>query len=960
MLKKYLKRITAVALSLAVTVTSAAVCQPETAKAAYVNPRRVSVHDPSIFKDTDGTYYVFGSHMADAKSTDLINWTQINPDWNSRNRNWQTDSIYKGSAGNVLTNLAEPFEWAGYNDADCSNGGVAVWAPDIIYNENYEWSNGEKGAYMMYFCTTSSWKRSCIAYAVSKKADGPYDYVDTVIYSGFTRDGRVDNGTNGGSSTRNTKWNNDYLNLNELIAKGTISGISDNWFNGNDWNANYAPNAIDPCIFYDKDGNLYMVYGSWSGGLFLLELDEKTGAVKYPGKDSTDSATGTVTDRYFGTRIAGGNHKSGEAPYILYDKETGYYYLYETYGGLTANGGYNMRMFRSKNVDGPYVDAAGKKATANNGNNYSQYGIKLIGNYSFSGQQGYRAAGHNSAMIDTDGKRYLFYHQRFENRGEYHEVRVRQQFLNEDGWPVETVYEYRDTDAKIENYSNNDVTGTYEIINHGTATDGSMIYSQTAVLKPDGKVAGDVTGTWTKTDSKKGYDYVTLKVGGVTYKGFFMKQYSEKSTSAKVMTFSAIGSDNTCLWGSMTNSSTEASTNSLIYGFDFETAPSGKNLTPVSGSAKNGLAVLKGTAKIESDSQRGSVLHLTNSAGAKGINYLALPSDTLTTVTSSGYTVSMWVNVCSSSTNPNSALFEADGGGKDQYPVTRISVNSISRINAQNDGATYADTTKAYSYKTNEWHHYMYTVGPDGIHTYLDGKLFDTDTSKNIGLSFESGNQWRIQTATNVCVGSGYIWDDEDVRDVKFDDVYIYKGTMGANQASELFTEQQKDLSQTTDNDNNDNETTTGDNKNETTTDNNKNETTTTDNNKNETATTDNNKNETAATDNPQQDGGESGTTASKSVKKVTIKSVKSTKKKQAIIKWKKVSGAKGYQIQYSLKKSFKKKKAVTIKKVKTIKKTIKKLKSGKKYYFRMRAYKTSNGKKVYGKWSNVKKVKVK
>ncbi len=100
-----------------------------------------------------------------------------------------------------------------------------------------------------------------------------------------------------------------------------------------------------------------------------------------------------------------------------------------------------MRLFRSKEVTGPYLDAAGNHAADSNRNNDS-YGIKLIGNYKFSGASvGYKAAGHNSAFIDEDGQHYLIYHQRFDQGTEYHEVRVHQQFLNQKGWPVTAVFE---------------------------------------------------------------------------------------------------------------------------------------------------------------------------------------------------------------------------------------------------------------------------------------------------------------------------------------------------------------------------------------------------------------------------------------------------------------------------------------------------------------------------------------
>ena len=94
--------------------------------------------------------------------------------------------------------------------------------------------------------------------------------------------------------------------------------------------------------------------------------------------------------------------------------------------------------------------------------------------------------------------------------------------------------------------------------------------------------------------------------------------------------------------------------------------------------------------------------------------------------------------------------------------------------------------------------------------------------------------------------------------------------------------------------------------------------------------------------------------------KSVSPKKVKSAKKAVSV-EWKKVRGVKGYQIQVATDKKFKKnKKTVTIKKQKTTKTTVKKLKAKKKYYVRVRTYKIVNGKKVYSAWSKVKSVKTK
>ena len=90
---------------------------------------------------------------------------------------------------------------------------------------------------------------------------------------------------------------------------------------------------------------------------------------------------------------------------------------------------------------------------------------------------------------------------------------------------------------------------------------------------------------------------------------------------------------------------------------------------------------------------------------------------------------------------------------------------------------------------------------------------------------------------------------------------------------------------------------------------------------------------------------------------KAKIVSVKSVSKKGVKITWNKVRTAKGYQIKYSAKKNMTDAKTATSG---SLSKKITKLKSGKRYYFKVRAYKTADGSRIYGGWSSTKSVKVK
>ena len=91
-------------------------------------------------------------------------------------------------------------------------------------------------------------------------------------------------------------------------------------------------------------------------------------------------------------------------------------------------------------------------------------------------------------------------------------------------------------------------------------------------------------------------------------------------------------------------------------------------------------------------------------------------------------------------------------------------------------------------------------------------------------------------------------------------------------------------------------------------------------------------------------------------VKKVTAKA----KKRTAVISWKKVKGASGYEVYRSTKKNGKYAAVKTINKGKKVTFTNKNLKKGKTYYYKIKAYKKVNGKKVLGQFSAVKSVKIK
>ena len=477
---------------------------------------KVSVHDPSVVKGEDGKYYIFGSHMAAAVSDDLRVWNYIT---NEENAGANGYVAWNPVFTDLSNTSSHAFDFTGSSTSVVKNegNGYSVWAPDVVYNK-------KMGKYVMYYCTTSNFNTSTICFGVSDTIDGGYVWQKNLVYSGLN-----------GSNYKKTNVL-DYVDEEYVV---------NNYFGNGGYDFKKYPNAIDPSIFYDGDGRMWMVYGSWSGGIFILEVDEETGDVIRPEADPDNEV-----DPYYGKRILCGYHKSCEAPYILYDQEAGYYYLYVSYGALTADGGYQIRVYRSENPDGPYEDMNGDRSCMTSTQKHETYGLKLSGNYRLpSLSNAYKATGHNSAFIDDDGKRYIVYHTRFENRAEYHEPRVKQYLLNEEGWPCMLPYITKGETVSETGYDKSEIVGRYYVVDQGTSINGLIAEPFILYLTEDGKVYGDgLFGTW---EAKEGTPYVHIKYGKegkpvVEYSGVFSQQ--EDEALSKVITFSVVAS-NPSVWG---------------------------------------------------------------------------------------------------------------------------------------------------------------------------------------------------------------------------------------------------------------------------------------------------------------------------------------------------------------------------------------------------------------------------
>lgn len=537
---------------------------------------RIAVHDPSIVMDvteptTNPKYYIYGSHLGRAKTYASGNYQIWNTFKTGEENTGTSNSLFADVNGKLVnfkdaysTQLVKKVKNYKGEEVDFPNFDAHAWqakgnnvkgmqwAPDVIYNKTMK-------KWCMYMSLNGDNWCSTIVCFISDDLEGPWIYQGPVVCSGFS----------GRYAHNGFVASGDWKNTDLAIATGCTSLLQR--YNTDKWSP-YGPNCIDPCVFYDDDDNLWMSYGSWFAGIFMIKLDKENGlrdyTYTYPyqvkGVTTTEEAADAdaTSDPYFGKKIAGGWGVSGEASYI--QKVGKYYYLFMSYGGLTAAGGYQIRVFRSEKPDGPYkdcltktgIDAMYDKYILNFGGDAKRdEGVKLFGNYQWETMPNAELAqGHNSAIVDHKGRALIVYHTRFMNRGEEHEVRVHQLFVNQDGWLVAAPYEfsgetYTDNDIATQQlYDATEVAGDYQIIAHPYRQNtAAMDYEKpvTIHLNADGSISGEYTGKW---ELVSGTSYINLTLKGVAtanaevmFKGVLTEQTIDY-TNIKALCFTALSS----------------------------------------------------------------------------------------------------------------------------------------------------------------------------------------------------------------------------------------------------------------------------------------------------------------------------------------------------------------------------------------------------------------------------------
>ncbi|KEO74434.1 arabinan endo-1,5-alpha-L-arabinosidase [Anditalea andensis] len=294
-------------------------------------------------------------------------------------------------------------------------------------------------------------------------------------------------------------------------------------------------NAIDPAVIIDKTGAHWMYYGSAFDGIYVMELDPSSGLAK------TDNDKGfRIAQRGFsGTNING----NIEAPEVIFNEATGFYYLFLSYDWLETK--YNIRVGRSENPTGPFLDYNGNDMNGKNDDI-----PMIVAPYQFQGHSGWQGVAHNAVF--RDGDTFYIAHQGRPAADKFYMImHVRKLYWTDDGWPLASPQRFANLETV--NVNTEDLVGNWEeiVLNYriipGYADEQFLPDMQQAsdlVFNADGSIGNEAGQTWTYAAP-----WLTVNRGdGNILKVFVDNGYDWENHKPTIL-FTGLDQKGTAIWG---------------------------------------------------------------------------------------------------------------------------------------------------------------------------------------------------------------------------------------------------------------------------------------------------------------------------------------------------------------------------------------------------------------------------
>lgn len=298
------------------------------------------------------------------------------------------------------------------------SGATGLWAPEVV---RWPTGDGEQRWHMYYSASTFGSRTSAIGLAVAPDPAGPWTDHGIVIATEHDRD---------------------------------------------------EHNAIDAAIAFDRDGEPWMIYGSFFGGIHALELSLETGMPR-------ESRPATLVARR--PRSVDG---AIEGAYVV--ERDGRYFLFVSYDSLVDT--YSVRVGVADHITGPYRDQQGRDMTSPADADAVMVGTKVLGGMRLPGGVGLIAPGHNSIFHDGDAT-FMVHHVRLADAPTQHEAQVRRVHWTASGWPVVSPHPFAGIGSERLTTAAS-ITGEWDAVRFAPEV-AELVDSQRVTVSAEGTSDGD-------------------------------------------------------------------------------------------------------------------------------------------------------------------------------------------------------------------------------------------------------------------------------------------------------------------------------------------------------------------------------------------------------------------------------------------------------------------------------------
>lgn len=287
----------------------------------------------------------------------------------------------------------------------------------------------------------------------------------------------------------------------------------------------------------------WMIYNSAKEGLHCIKINSKTGL-----PDNSNNSGALISKKQ-------NSCSNPAAPFIFYNRRTGYYYLFVSYGPEITT--YNVRTGRSKTLQGPYLDYYGNDISTHD----DHYPV-LIHPYAFNHHTGWAGAGSLSVIRNSENDYFAVHQARLSPDNVLSLLHIRKIYWSKDGWPVLSPERYAGIDEST--VSKAEISGCWEIIvikpslykrttnNNGQILEGENRLAEEEVcrssiyeLNNNGSISNSAQGRWSFDENSS----LSLQIGNFNAKNLILHRGFDWENNCKTILLTGLDDNGYSIWG---------------------------------------------------------------------------------------------------------------------------------------------------------------------------------------------------------------------------------------------------------------------------------------------------------------------------------------------------------------------------------------------------------------------------